>query len=144
MAHRVYPNRLTPQCGTAALEDPTMAKRLGYMRAGAERGARLTDQLLAFSSRQRLEPKPLDLNESMAGMRDLMQSTIGGSFRIDTRQDDSLWQALVDPTQLELAVLRAQRSASTYRARNCIPHRKIHRNRHQPGTPAKRQHPAGR
>ena len=85
--------------------DGRMVKRLGYMRAAAERGARLTDQLLAFSRRQRLEPKPLDLNESMAGMRDLMQSTIGGSFRIETRQDDNLWQALVDPTQLELAVL---------------------------------------
>ncbi len=75
------------------------------MRAAAERGARLTDQLLSFSRRQRLEPRPLDLNESMAGMRDLMQSTIGGSFRIETSQDDNLWQALVDPTQLELAVL---------------------------------------
>jgi signal transduction histidine kinase/CheY-like chemotaxis protein len=85
--------------------DGKMVKRLGYMRAAAERGARLTDQLLAFSRRQRLEPKPLDLNESMASMRDLMQSTIGGSFRIETRQDDNLWQALVDPTQLELAVL---------------------------------------
>ena len=75
------------------------------MRVAAERGAKLTDQLLAFSRRQRLEPKPLDLNEIMSGMRDLLQSTMGGSIRIETRQDPALWPALVDPTQLELAVL---------------------------------------
>jgi len=85
--------------------DGKLAQRLVYMRVAAERGAKLTDQLLAFSRRQRLEPKALDLNEIVAGMRDLLQSTMGGSIRIDTRQDGDLWSALVDPTQLELAVL---------------------------------------
>ena len=82
-----------------------VAQRLGYMRTAAERGAKLTDQLLAFSRRQRLEPKPLDLNDIVAGMRDLLQSTMGGSIRIDTRLGSGLWPAMVDPTQLELAVL---------------------------------------
>ena len=85
--------------------DGKLAQRLVYMRVAAERGAKLTDQLLAFSRRQRLEPKALDLNEIVAGMHDLLQSTMGGSIRIDTRQDSDLWSALVDPTQLELAVL---------------------------------------
>ena len=85
--------------------DRNLARRLGYMRRAAERGAKLTDQLLAFSRRQRLEPKPLDLNEVVAGMRDLLQSTMGGSIRIDTRLEGGLWPAMVDPTQLELAVL---------------------------------------
>jgi CheY-like chemotaxis protein len=65
----------------------------------------LTDQLLAFSRRQRLEPKPLDLNEIVGNMRDLLQSTMGGSIRIETRLHCDLWRALVDPTQLELAIL---------------------------------------
>jgi CheY-like chemotaxis protein len=82
-----------------------MSQRLGYMRTAAERGAKLTDHLLSFSRRQRLEPKVLDLNESVAGMHELLQSTIGGSIRIDTRLSTKLWPALVDPTQLELAVL---------------------------------------
>ena len=82
-----------------------LTRRLGYMRTAAERGAKLTDQLLAFSRRQRLEPKSLDLNETLAGMRDLLQSTIGGSIRIDTNFERGLWPGLVDPTQLELAVL---------------------------------------
>lgn len=85
--------------------DGMMRRRLGYMRAAAERGAKLTDQLLSFSRRQRLEPKVLDLSGSVAGMRDLLQSTIGGAVKIETKLAPGLWPALVDPTQLELAVL---------------------------------------
>ena len=80
--------------------DGKLAQRLGYMRTAAERGARLTDQLL-----QRLEPKVIDLNETVAGMHDLLQSTMGGSIRIETQLSDELWPALVHLTQLELAVL---------------------------------------
>ena len=89
----------------AAQIDGKLSQRLGYMRTAAERGAKLTDQLLSFSRRQRLEPKVLDLNETVAGMRDLLQSTMGGSIRIDTKLTPGLWPALVDPTQIELAVL---------------------------------------
>jgi signal transduction histidine kinase len=85
--------------------DGNTSRRLGYMRAAAERGAKLTDQLLTFSRRQRLEPKALDLNETIGGMRDLLQSTIGGSMHIETQLEPNLWPGLVDPTQLELAVL---------------------------------------
>jgi len=80
-------------------------QRLGYARSAAERGAKLTDQLLAFSRRQRLEPKVLDLNAIVGGMRDLLQSTIGGRITIDTNLGSGLWPALVDPTQLELTIL---------------------------------------
>ncbi len=85
--------------------DGRARQRLGYMRSAAERGAKLTDQLLSFSRRQRLEPQSLDLNETVIGMRDLLQSTMGGSIHIDTKHHCGLWPALVDPTQLELAIL---------------------------------------
>jgi signal transduction histidine kinase len=85
--------------------DGKLMQRLGYMRAAAERGAKLTDQLLSFSRRQRLEPKAVDLNETVLAMRDLLQSTMGGSIRIDTNLSATLGLALVDPTQLELAIL---------------------------------------
>ncbi|HXD45625.1 MAG TPA: response regulator [Pseudolabrys sp.] len=88
----------------AGIDGRTM-QRVGYMRAAAERGARLTDQLLSFSRRQRLEPKVLNLNDTIAGMRDLLQSTIGGSVSIETELAGELWPALVDPTQLDIAVL---------------------------------------
>ncbi|MBV8834927.1 MAG: response regulator [Alphaproteobacteria bacterium] len=90
---------------TAAGIDGKLKQRLGHMRAAAERGAKLTDQMLSFSRRQRLEPHALDLNRSVAGMHELLQSTMGGSIRIETKLADGLWSAMADPTQLELAVL---------------------------------------
>ncbi|GJD49519.1 Sensor histidine kinase RcsC [Methylobacterium crusticola] len=85
--------------------DATGRRRLDMMRSAAERGARLTAQLLAFSRRQRLDPKPVDLNETVASMRDLLQSSMGGAVRIETVHQRDLWPAMVDPTQIELVIL---------------------------------------
>ena len=82
-----------------------MQQRLSHMRLAAERGAKLTSQLLAFSRRQRLEPKPFDVNEALANMHDLLQSTLGGGISVNTVSRPGLWQALADPTQIELVVL---------------------------------------
>ncbi|MFX8343273.1 hypothetical protein ABTL58_19410, partial [Acinetobacter baumannii] len=84
---------------------PEQRRRLDMIVQAAERGARLTAQLLAFSRRQKLEPKPVDLNETVSGMHDLLESTMGGSARIQARLYPGLWQAMVDPTQIELVVL---------------------------------------
>ncbi len=89
----------------AARLDGKLMQRLGHMRMAAERGAKLTDQLLSFSRRQRLEPRSLDINACITGMRDLLHSTIGGRIQVETRLGSDVWPALVDPTQLELAVL---------------------------------------
>jgi signal transduction histidine kinase len=75
------------------------------MRLAAERGAKLTGQLLAFSRRQLLVPKPVDLSDTLANMHDLLQSTLGNSVQIKTSFKSDLWPALVDPSQIELAVL---------------------------------------
>jgi PAS domain S-box-containing protein len=85
--------------------EPAEARRLSMMAQAAERGAHLTAQLLAFSRRQKLEPQPVDLNETVLRMRDLLQSTMGGSVRIDTRLQGGLWPAMIDPTQIELVIL---------------------------------------
>jgi len=89
----------------AAGIDGKILQRLTYMRSAAERGAKLTDQLLTFSRRQRLQPKTLDLNAVLRDMHDLLQSTMGGSIQIATRFNAGLWPAMADPTQLELALL---------------------------------------
>lgn len=86
-------------------ENGRLARRLSQMRSAAERGAQLTGQLLAFSRRTRLEPKPIDLNETVQGMRDLLMTTMGGTIRIETSLQEDLWLALVDPTQIELIIL---------------------------------------
>jgi signal transduction histidine kinase/CheY-like chemotaxis protein len=85
--------------------DLKVKQRLSYMRLAAERGAKLTGQLLAFSRRQRLVPKPVDLSDTLANMHDLLQSTLGNSVQIKTSFKSDLWHAFVDPNQIELAVL---------------------------------------
>ncbi|MEE7446475.1 hybrid sensor histidine kinase/response regulator [Methylobacterium radiotolerans] len=88
-----------------AVSDTRSKRRLAMMRGAAERGARLTAQLLAFSRRQRLEPTPVSLNQTVASMRDLLQSSIGGAVRIETTLQPDLWPALIDATQIELVIL---------------------------------------
>jgi PAS domain S-box-containing protein len=109
-----FNNLLTVVLGNIGFVEKQLAKRgaegdilarIGHMRTAAERGAKLTAQMLAFSRRQRLEPKPVDLNETVSGMRDLLQSTMGGSVRLETVLKPGLWPALVDPTQIELIIL---------------------------------------
>ena len=62
---------------SALSTDPKLQQRLSHMRLATERGAKLTSQLLAFSRRQRLEPKPFDVNESLENMQHLLQKHLG-------------------------------------------------------------------
>lgn len=90
------------------LENANLQKapsRLQNIREAGERGAKLTGQLLAFSRRQRLAPEPINLNDTVMGMIELLQSTLGGSIWIETRTSEDIWHALVDPTQIELIIL---------------------------------------
>ncbi len=82
-----------------------VVQRVANMRVAAERGAKLTAQLLAFSRRQRLEPKSVDLNATAGGMRELLQGALGGSVRLEIVLTPQLWPALVDPTQIEMIIL---------------------------------------
>jgi signal transduction histidine kinase len=88
-----------------AERDAQSRRRLKMMAEAAERGAKLTAQMLAFSRRQKLDPRPVDLNETVQRMHDLLQSTIGGSVAIVTELQPDLWPALIDPTQIELVIL---------------------------------------
>ena len=63
--------------------DPRVMRRLDMMSEASTRGARLTAQMLAFSRRQKLEPRAVDLNEAVRSMGDMLQSAIGGSVRIE-------------------------------------------------------------
>ncbi len=71
----------------------------------AERGARLTAQLLAFSRRQRLQPVPTNLNDIIGRMMELLTTTIGRDIQIRTEFEPMLRYALVDPNQMEAAIL---------------------------------------
>ncbi len=71
----------------------------------AERGAKLTNQLLSFSRKQRLLPVPTDLNVTVLALSDLLGSTLGRSIRIQTDLVQDLWPAMVDPSQVEAAII---------------------------------------
>jgi len=74
-------------------------------QAAAARAASLTHRLLAFSRRQTLDPKPTALNRLVAGMEELIARTVGPGIALETAGGEGLWNTLVDPNQLENALL---------------------------------------
>lgn len=72
---------------------------------GVDRAATLTHRLLAFSRRQPLDPKPVDINHLVAGMHDLLRRTLGEQVTIETILSGGLWTSLVDPNELEHSLL---------------------------------------
>lgn len=73
--------------------------------AAAERGAGLTQRLLAFSRKQALRPVPVDANSLVMSMLDLLRRTLGEQIEIELVSQVKLWPCLVDPNQLENAIL---------------------------------------
>lgn len=71
----------------------------------AERGAALTQRLLSFSRHRSLSLRPTDVNRLIEGMDDLLGHTLGGMVQVVKKLDAELWPAMVDPDQLEVAVL---------------------------------------
>ncbi len=74
-------------------------------QGAAKRATALTHRLLAFSRRQTLDPKPTDANRLVAGMDDLIRRTMGPEIGIEVVAAAGLWPTLVDPNQLENALL---------------------------------------
>ena len=97
------------QRNAASLDAPDAGSRLrraadNAMR-GAQRAAALTQRLLAFSRRQPLDPKPVDVNRLVTGMSELLRRTLGEQIEIETVLGAGLWRTLADPNQLENALL---------------------------------------
>src|ERR1051325_10512411 len=85
------------------------ASRLRRSLASAERGAQratmLTQRLLAFSRRQLLDPRPLDLNKLIVAEADFMQRTLGESIEVEAVGGGGLWRVEVDQNEFESALL---------------------------------------
>ena len=73
--------------------------------AAAERGARLTGQLLAFSRVQRLEVRPTHVAPLIQNMRPLLRNVLGPGIAKQFDLDEEMFPVMADPTQLEVAVL---------------------------------------
>ncbi len=78
---------------------------LRAVMSAAARGAELTERLLAFSRRQPLRPRTIDLSELVAGMSELFGRTLGESIELAVRTAPDLGPVLADPSQLENALL---------------------------------------
>jgi len=72
---------------------------------GAQRATTITQRLLAFSRKQPLDPKPLDVNALLDGMADFMRRSLGETVSLEIVPGDGLWQVEADPTQLEAALI---------------------------------------
>jgi len=87
-------------------DDPVRIKRgVDMAFHGAQRAASLTSRLLAFSRRQPLSPKPLDLNALVRDLSELLHRSLGETIELETVSTARLWTAEVDQNQLEAALL---------------------------------------
>jgi PAS domain S-box-containing protein len=89
----------------AGVTDARARRALGNAMKGADRAASLTQRLLAFSRRQPLAPKPLDVDRLVQGMSDLLHRALGETVRLEIVTSPGLWRAEADPNQLESAIL---------------------------------------
>lgn len=84
---------------------PTLRRAIANALRGTNRAAALTSRLLAFSRRQPLNPKQLDLNKFLAGAAEFMQRTLGESVEIQAVGSAGLWSVELDPNYLESALV---------------------------------------
>ncbi|HWU96633.1 MAG TPA: PAS domain-containing protein [Sphingomonas sp.] len=115
---------------------------LARARAAAERGAKLTGQLLAFARKTRLDPRPVDVSECVNGFVDMLESSLGRSVELHLSLRRGLPRAVVDVEQLEMAILNIAlnaRDAMPSGGLLTIATNKLHLN----GDAAARQLPSG-
>ncbi len=80
-------------------------RRVQNALAGVARGSKLASQLLAFGRRQPLEPKVVNIGRFIKGMDDMLRRALGEEVELETVINGGLWNTLVDPGQIENALL---------------------------------------
>lgn len=85
--------------------DPTLNRLIDNAMQGAQRGATLTQRMLAFARRQPLKPEPVEIPQLVESLAELVQASLGPSTRISMRFPAELPPVTTDPSQLETAVL---------------------------------------
>ncbi|MGL3820493.1 response regulator [Sphingopyxis sp. R3-92] len=105
-----FNNLLTPIVGSldilrTKITEPRLQKLLDGALQSSERARTLVARLLAFARRQNLETHPVDVSALIGGMVELIQRSIGPTIELSVDLGDDIPAAMVDPHQLELAVL---------------------------------------
>ena len=118
-----FNNLLTPITGALDLlqrkygdTDPRSARLLSNALQAADRAKTLLQRLLGFARRQALRTEAVDIAGLLTGMRDLIASSVGPKVEVKLRCASDLQSALIDPNQLELAILNL-----TVNARDAMP-----------------------
>jgi PAS domain S-box-containing protein len=87
------------------VSDDRIIQRLDQVVTAVQRGAKLTQQLLAFSRIQSLSPESICINDLLPGIEMLVCRAVGSEINVRFKMVDSLWHCRVDPNQLESAIL---------------------------------------
>ncbi len=85
--------------------DPALSPLVDNAMLGAQRGAALTQRMLAFSRRQELQVESIDVSVLLRGMMDMLARSLGPVASLDTEFPESLPAISTDPNQLETALL---------------------------------------
>jgi PAS domain S-box-containing protein len=105
-----FNNLLTAVLGSLSLimqmtTDPRVKRLAETATRAADRGAKLTSQLLAFARRQTLRPQASDLNELITVFDALLRRAVGETVAVETKLEPALWVAAVDQAQFQSALL---------------------------------------
>ena len=111
-----FNNLLTAVSGSLALLEPRISderslRLLRTAQRGASRGAKLTESLLAFARKQRLDPVAADLNAIVVDMSEMLRRSVGVSVEIRHVLAIELWPVLIDVSQIETALLNVALNA---------------------------------
>ena len=87
------------------LEDARPKKYLEEAQRAAEMGARLNQRLMTFAKQRRLAPAPLNLNDQVIGVRELLRRSLGEAIILTTELADNLWTVQVDASEIENALV---------------------------------------
>ena len=85
--------------------NPHLERSIANAVRGAQRAATLTSRLLAFSRRQPLDPKPLEVNRFLTGTADFLQRSLGEIIEVQVVGSAGVWQIEADPNHLEAALV---------------------------------------
>jgi CheY-like chemotaxis protein len=86
-------------------DDPSLLRLVDNAMAGAQRGSSLVQRMLAFARRQELKSEPMDVQQLVDGMTELLRRALGPMITVETRFPDRLPLVETDPNQLESALL---------------------------------------
>ena len=96
---------LAADSGSTPVDPERLKRHVGRAREAASQAGTLTQQLLAFSRKQKLEGRVLNLNGLVNGMSDIAERTLGEDITFRRELAPDLWNCRIDPTQAEMALL---------------------------------------